>query len=358
MSLLISSENVRLALLRQILNPRSGEHRPEVVVGTGEADDAAILQVSAGEYLVVSSDFVRGSGFYLFELGYLDYFDVGYYLIAANASDLAAMGAKPIAATTIVRYTDKMTDDDFVSVFRGIKAAADEFGLEIVGGDIGGHSADVFAATAIGSVRPDRVLMRNGAHIGDVLCVTGPVGRPITALTYFKKAKPAGLTLALDVEEQLLNSWRRPIARVREGQIISDLNCATACQDISDGLKATIDQISEASNVSIRVYEDKIPIIEATNVVAQYLGTDPTALAMSASVDFELLFSLPVGRVTETMVALSHVGCHATVIGEVIQQGDNLLVDRAGTERILPGVAWQQQTGDYLADIIRRGGKA
>lgn len=349
-----SSEAVRLELLRSVLAADRSSNSA-VFLGVEGMDDAALLRLKPDELTVVTSDFVRGSGFHLFELGHLNYYDVGYYLIVANVSDLAAMGARPVAATTIIRYSDEMTDEGFLDAVRGMRAAADDCKIEIVGGDIGGHSADVFAATAIGQVKADRLLRRTGAKVGDALCVTGTVGRPITALTYFKKAKPAGFALPAADEERLLNAWRRPTARVQEGQVLGELGCVSACQDVSDGLKASIEQIGEASGVSFRVDARALNIDPATLEVARSLRTDAVALAMSASVDFELLFTVRKDDAKRTVGALNRQGCSAAIIGESIDRGSNRLVDAAGHEHELPGMAWQQQQGDYLADIIRRG---
>jgi thiamine-monophosphate kinase len=352
-----SPEGARLQMVRAIFSPGSRGGGADVVLGVEGMDDAALLRCKSEEEIVVTSDFVRGSGFYLFELGYLDYCDVGFYLIMANASDLAAMGARPVAATTIIRYADGMTDGQFVDALRGIRMAADQCGLEVIGGDIGGHSSDVFAATLIGRVEAGHALRRSGALVGDVLCVTGPIGRPITALTYFKKAKAAGLALNPDQEDRLLASWRRPNARLAEGRILASLGWVTACQDISDGLKASLDQLGNSSGVSFSVDAAAVPIDPVSSVVADFMSTDVIALATSASVDFELLFTVPAPRVDETLAALKEVGCVATPIGRATEKAVNLLISGDGTPMPMPGVAWEQQTGDYLADIIKRGAR-
>lgn len=352
----ISGEDARLAILQQII--AGGSRRSEVspvVLGVEGLDDAALLRVPSGELLVVSTDFVRGTGFHLFALGKLNHFDVGYYLIMANASDLAAMGATPLGATTVVRYTENMTDIEFTDVFRGMKSAADACRFEIVGGDIGGHSSDVYVATIMGAVRADSSLRRSGARAGDVLCVTGVIGRPITALTYFKKAKPAGLALPKETEERLLDSWRRPVPRLVQGQILSSLGSTTACQDISDGLAATINQLGRASGVSFRVHADKIAIDPGTIVVADFLKTEAINLAMSASVDFELLFTVRREDVVHTLETIRSTGCTVAIIGEAIDQDTNIFIREDGTQTQMPGIAWQQQTGDFIKDIVDRG---
>lgn len=350
-----SGEAARLEMVRRVFTIGERPKASSVVLGVEGMDDAALLQIPIGRVIVMASDFVRGSGFYLFQLGYLTYFDVGYYLIVANMSDLAAMGAEPLSVTTIIRYSTEMTDEQFVEALHGIRTAADAYGVEVVGGDIGGYEADVFAATALGVVAPNRALRRCGAKRGDVLCVTGIVGRPITALTYFKKAKDQGLALDPAAESSLLESWRRPVARVRAGEVLSSLGWVSACQDISDGLRATVDQIGHASGVSFRLWGSSIPIDALTSRVADFLETDPISLAMSASVDFELLFTIPRNRVDETETALSSAGCAMTVIGEAKSTGPNQLVVASGESIVLPGVAWDHQTDDYLASIVMRG---
>src|SRR2546427_7266211 len=130
-----SDEDVRLELIKQIFSSNhdslSGRN---VQIGVESMDDAALVKVSTTESFVIASDFIRGSGFYLFELGYLDYYDIGYFLIVANISDIAAMGAKPYYLTTIVRYSKKMTDEEFKDLFLGMRDAADMLGVVIIGG--------------------------------------------------------------------------------------------------------------------------------------------------------------------------------------------------------------------------------
>jgi thiamine-monophosphate kinase len=247
MSRPISDERARLRMLRNVLGQSSARVSR---IGVKEMDDAALVPLSDSESLVIASDFVRGSEFYLFQLGHMNYFDVGYYLVVANISDIAAMGAQPTGLTTIVRYSKDMTDDDFCLVFSGIAAAADQLGVEIVGGDIGGYRSDVFAATAFGFVETSKALLRSSARAGDLLCVTGSIGLPITALIYFKEMKPRGFRVAPSDEERLLASWRRPAARVKHGLILGREELAHACQDVSDGLKATIEQVGVASGVT------------------------------------------------------------------------------------------------------------
>lgn len=350
----VSDEMVRLGLLREVLTRARLHHIDDIVqVGVENMDDAAMIKISDEESLVIASDFVRGSGFYLFEMGYLNYFDVGYYVIVANLSDIAAKGARPVGLTTIVRYSSKMTDSQFVQVFEGMRAAADVCGTEIVGGDIGGYGIDVFASTAFGFVKTRQAMLRNGAHPGDLVCVTGNIGLPITALTYFKEVKNHGFALSPHDEQRLLESWKRPVARFQEAFILSENGFATACQDVSDGLKGTLEQMTAVSGKTFTVYENRLPIDSTTAKMASYLKISKAQLAMSASVDFALLFTLPSAKADECARFFEGAGTAYTVIGEVNSNGENTLVTEKGARKPLPGVAWKQQADGYLKEIVR-----
>ena len=326
----ISDEFTRIAILRDIL---ADEHHKDsiVQVGVKQLDDAAVIKIAGGMSLVIASDFVRGSGFFLFELGHLNYFDVGYYLVVANLSDLAAMGARPTGLTTTIRYSKRVTDDDFKQIFRGMDAAAKDYSTEIVGGDIGGYSEDVFAATAFGFMKTSQVLLRSNVHPDDLLCVSGTIGLPITALLYFKEVKEKGFQLSPEQEERILESWRRPKARITEGALLAESGLGHACQDISDGLKATIDQVSALSGQTFSVREAALPIDDSTRAMATFLGVPASQIAMSASVDFSLLFTISPSEEKTCRRLFSEGGATFDVIGHVNTSGKNVLVREDGT---------------------------
>ncbi|HET6842996.1 MAG TPA: thiamine-phosphate kinase [Candidatus Angelobacter sp.] len=354
----ISDELTRLSILKNLLGadlPTPGKKR--VLISVADMDDGALIEMSQNESLVVSSDFVRGPHFYLAELGYLNYFDLGYFLIVANLSDIAAMGASPIGLTTIVRYTKDLSDEDFSQVFRGIKAAADKYSVQVVGGDIGEYACTVLAATALGVVNPEHALRRNGASPGDLLCVTGNIGLPITAIMYFKEWKKKGMNFTLEQEGHLLDSWKKPCARLQQGIYLSNNKIATSCQDISDGLKATIQQISEASNCGFTVEAAALPIDACTISLARFIGIDDIQIAMSASVDFELLFTASQDGFDAFNATFSKLGMPASIIGRAHSEKRNLLLNRDGSLTEIPGVTWRQQTNDYLTDITKKDAK-
>ncbi|GAA0581439.1 thiamine-phosphate kinase [Streptomyces crystallinus] len=317
-----------------------------LTAGADARDDCAVYDLSSPMSLVVGSDYVRGPKFVLYELGLLSGFDIGYYLAVANISDIAAMGATPIGLLSVVRYPHEVDDAEFREVMAGIHQGCTDCGTLNVGGDIGNAERIILSATAFGVCKPGSALMRSGARPGDLLCVTGPCGLLGAAVAYFPRRDTFAKALPEEVERRLLDGWKRPRARVAEGRVLGTKSYATACQDTSDGLKATVEQIMQASGVGFRVYEDDVPVDPAVAMVADLMGAEPLALAMSASSDFQLAFTIDAGDLEKCRAEFDLAGLDFFVVGEATNTGRAESVNGLGAVRPLPGVAWKHQKSD------------
>jgi thiamine-monophosphate kinase len=316
-----------------------------LALGADKKDDCAVIDISGPVSLVFGSDYVRGPKFALYELGLLDNYDIGYYLIVANISDIAAMGASPVAVTTVVRYPPTLSDIEFEQIIAGIDDAAKACETVNVGGDIGGAERIILSASALGACVPGCALTRVGARPGDLLCVTGPVGAAGAAVTYFSD-KSLAARLSPDVEASLLASWKRPVARTVEGALLGRQRLATACQDTSDGLKATVEQLAAASGVGFVVERESLPISESTGAVAKLIGIDAVALALSASVDFQLAFTINPVTLSRCEEEFDRARRQMFVIGAATEDRGVQLRHIDGRMQHLPGVAWRHQGGD------------
>jgi len=357
----ISGEQTRLQIVRSILNEQSLPVQAiaasvDLVVNANDADDCAVYNLPGNLSLVVGMDFIRGTKFTLFREKYLNYFDIGYYLVVANLSDVAAMGATPIGLTTVVRYPDTLEDADFAEIIRGVKEAASHYNTPIVGGDIGGYVEVVLAATAFGIAEGGRYLKRRGTIEADVLCVTGYLGLPSTALVYFTRAKKEGFVLSDEEERELLQSWKRPVAHIAEGRALAELGIVHACQDVSDGGKATIEQLAKTSNVSFEIYEDYLPIHPITIKVANFLGVDSVSIALSSSVDFQLMFSVPPQGIEQVKEIFQHIpDSKLSILGHATPASETTCIIRSnGNISPIPGTAWNHQRGDITSVILGR----
>lgn len=260
-------------------------------VGLLELDDCAVIPMADDLELVIGSDFVRGEDFYLFRAGLLTYEDIGYYLVGANVSDLAAMGAAPTGIVVVARYSPEMTDDDFLNVMKGVLKACADMSIPLLGGDSGGYPLSVLSAAAIGTCRRGRALLRSGGRAGDIVFASGDFGTAGAALIYFTKLPSEQRMLSPHEEVKLLDSWRRVRPALLQGRLLSEDGLASCGTDTSDGLKISCHQIAEASGLDIIVDALAVPISPLAREVARLAARDPMEVAFGDSVDFRLVFS-------------------------------------------------------------------
>ncbi|RCG31531.1 thiamine-phosphate kinase [Sphaerisporangium album] len=320
----------------------SGGEEVELKVGADAQDDCAVFHLDGQQDIVLGSDYVRGAKFMLYELGHLNEYDVGYYLAMANFSDIAAMGANPIALLSVIRYPRTMTDDTFRAVINGINDACDRVGAPNVGGDIGTAERLILSGAAVGVIESGRALLRSGARPGDRLCVTGYTGIAAAAQKYFGVLKPEGASVEDEKERLLLSSWQRPLARIQEGRCLSTSGCVTSCQDTSDGLKATIESISTSSNVGFVVDERAIPVSDLVAAVSALPGAPPTAdLIFGDSVDFQLTFTVQPTELERLRQMFRGTGLSFHEIGWATEDPAVLLRRASGAMETLPGSPWR-----------------
>jgi thiamine-monophosphate kinase len=343
----------RLASLRQanlahqsgtLLQRLSGVDA-RLTVGADRPDDCAVISLGAVD-LVIGSDYVRGVKFSLFEWGYLDYYDLGYYLVAANLSDVAAMGAKPLSVLTVVRYPKSMPDQDFQAVMDGISDACRSSGTLNIGGDIGTAERLILSGTATGLVSPGRAILRSGGAAGDRLFISGPTGIAGAALAYFSAKRQGTLKRELphELEMRLLTPWRHPTPRFDIAGILSAIDGVTTCQDTSDGLLATLQQIGAASAVGFSLDADAYPLDTGLTETSDATGIDVWELAFSASVDFQLAFTVRADAVERLHSACESAGVEVFPIGVATRDLEIDLRIADGDVRSAPGTPWRHQT--------------
>lgn len=249
---------------------------------------------------------------------------VGWYLTAVNLSDIAAAGARPLGFVAALSLPAD-TDVDFLrGLGQGIEECAREFGIPVLGGDT--KQADVMslAGTAIGRVRKDRVLLRKGARPGDVIVVTGELGRAGHAMRQI----PVG-----GARSEALQTILHPYPRVAEGMVFSDSGAVTSCMDISDGLGATLAQMAAMTGLSYQVEWEALPKHKG---IANLPPAQAKDMALYSGGDYELVATVKPDRLgdllaryeTERRADRNRI----TLVGKVGPAGPNLLVTRDGKE--------------------------
>ncbi len=260
----------------------------------GVGDDAAVVEFPAGLRLVLSTDTSVENVHFRRE--WLSADEIAYRACAAAISDLAAMGAAPLAMTTAFTLPANWREQT-MALADGTAQISRRTGMPIVGGDVTDGVVLSICVTVVGSVDPARMLARSGACDGDTLFVTGRLGGPLLALEAFER----GMTPSPHHRER----FAHPSPRLLEGQWLAT-HGATAALDISDGVVADAAHLAAASRVCVTIDLDALPTIggattdEASRSGEEYelLVAGPTSLDTAA---FEREFNLPltpIGRIT------------------------------------------------------------
>jgi len=259
-------------------------------------DDAVEFKVS--NIPIVSTDaFVMGEHFG----DYFTPYNMGYKVLAASISDIAACGGSPKYA--LISIGLKSGDIEFINaLYRGIQEVANLYKVEIVGGDTTKSETVFISITVIGETK--RFVGRNGARVRDAICVTGELGGSAAGLLALKNG--------LVGNRHICSLHLHPTPRVKEGETLA--NYATSMIDISDGLMVDLSHLLDESGVGAEIWKNKIPINEETIRIANKFSLPPYKFAMSGGEDFELLFTIPKDKLKEIQKKVDF-----TKIGEIIE---------------------------------------
>ena len=310
----------------------------ETIKGAG--DDAAVLQFSNDEEVLVSTDLLM-EGVH-FDLTYFPLKHLGYKAVVANISDIYAMNGTPKQITVSIALSRKFCIEDVEELYSGIRLACEQYGVDIVGGDTSSSLTGLaISITAIGTAPNGTVVKRNGAKETDLICVTGNLGAAYMGLQLLEREKiaTAGKDIQPDFQgkEYILERQLKPEAR---REVIEKLReegvKPTSMIDVSDGLSSELMHICRQSGAGCRIYEERIPIDYQTAIMAEELNLNVITCALNGGEDFELLFTVPIAD-HEKVAAMKDV----RVIGHIVNESMGLaLITRDGVEMELKAQGW------------------
>lgn len=298
--------------------------RPVRRATLGVGDDCALLSVTPGMQLAVSSDMlVEGRHFF----ADVDPAHLGHKALAVNLSDLAACGARPLAFTLALALP--RVDAPWLQAFAdGLLRLADAHQCELVGGDTTQGPLNL-CVTVFGEVPTGQALLRSGARVGDDIYVSGTPGEARLALDALR----GRLALPPTALQQLRPRLEQPTPRVALGLALRGV--ASSAIDVSDGLLGDLGHILKASGVGACV-----DAIVATNLLAasaQQAGAtadfDAQTLmqcALAGGDDYELVFTAPPAQQAAVQAAAQASGTRATRIGRVEPAPGLRVVDSQG----------------------------
>jgi thiamine-monophosphate kinase len=275
----------------------------------GPGDDAAVIRPSAKTALVLTCD-ASLEGVH-FRRDFHPPESIGYKSLARATSDIAAMGATPRFFLLTLGLPKSVKAAWLDGFLRGMRRAARELKLQIVGGDTTAGSQIVISITVLGEIAPALAVTRSGAQPGDLVYVSGTLGRAQLGLrvALTGHARDSGLRATLAPHLY-------PRIRVGLGSWLAQRGIPTAMMDLSDGLSTDLARLCRASSTGARIYASRIPVPQiSSNVLGKLRGPKPNALemALNGGEDYELLFTVPKDRVkslkkSPDFSALSSIG--------------------------------------------------
>lgn len=302
-------------------------------VRTAIGDDGAVyIPVAQMDQVVTVDTMVEGIHF---NLHWMSPKDVGFRLMTANVSDIAAMGAKPTQAVISVAASGSVEVEVLEEIYKGMKACARAYGVNIIGGDtVATEGPLVLTVTVIGEVPAEKAVLRSGAKEGDFVGVTGILGLSAVGMQ----------TLSQGVEgyESAKEVFLRPLPKVRLGTILREEG-AHSLNDISDGLASEANEIAKASGKALYIVEKDIPLCEDLVRWGKIQSVHPTQYAYTGGEDFELLFTISKERWAslEARLELEGLAGAITCIGRVEAGEGKAYVERDGKKVELPAKGYQ-----------------
>jgi len=306
-----------IAHMREVL----GEPDDESVV-SGISDDAAVYRIGEKSrvHLATSDALLEGIHF---DRTFMPMEHLGFKALSVNVSDIVAMNATPRYAIITLGIPQQMSVEMVGTLYEGFKQACEAYDISVVGGDTTGARGLQVNATVIGEANEEDVVYRQGARVGDKVCVTGDVGASYAGLKVLianrQQMQEAGdgFQPNLDPFSYVIRRHLAPPAQLKAIQDWAEAGVRpNSMIDISDGLASEAHHISEASGVGMQLYEPALPISVETRNTATEFGEDVSVYALFGGEDYELLFTLPESKVDDLDPQ------SFTVIGEVTDLDD------------------------------------
>lgn len=253
-----------------------------VVVGIG--DDAAVVRATPKMLQLMTTDMlVEGIHF---DLSFTSPTQLGYKALAVNLSDIAAMGGVACQAVISIALPKDSKPEFMVELYQGMKKIAQQFKVNIVGGDTVASLGGVIINVAVlGEVLPQYLQRRSTAAIADIVVVTGDLGNAAAGLVCLQAGEKGASFSDILIQDHLL-----PMPQMEMAGYIAKY--ASSMNDISDGLASEASEIATASGVGLCIDATKVPLSQALRESSAVFGRNALDFALYGGEDYQLLFTI------------------------------------------------------------------
>lgn len=288
--------------------------QPSVIKGIG--DDAAVFRQTAQDTVTAVDTFVEGIHF---TGATMEPFHIGYRAVAANVSDLAAMGATPAFYLVSIVIPSSWNKEELDQIYQGMYTMASIHNMDLIGGDTVSGREFAVSVTVLGFVDKGKARYRSHAEAGDIVFVTGTIGDSRAGLHMLQ---PSDM---YSNKDYFIKRHRMPDPRVSFAQGLTGIK-RVSLNDVSDGIGSEANEIAEASNVSLHIEEVKIP-------TSQFFNQFPDDLQyewkLFGGEDFELLGTVPNRDWEKVKAVAEQTQTSVTNIGYVTEKsGSNVYISR------------------------------
>ncbi len=288
----------------------TGSHRPDLLVGGGLGEDAALISVPHG-ILVAASDPITGAAT-----------GAGRLLVHVNANDLACKGADPSWLVVTLIVPANLGADFIAETMREIHETCCEMGIAIAGGHTElteKYSSPVISGTMLGMTQYS--LSTQNIHAGDAILATGHAG--LEGMSIIAHDRPELFAGVFSPEElKVIRSWQGDLSVVRPAKILREY--ARYMHDPTEGgLYGALCETAQACGLGVELDAESVPVDPLTVRAAQKLGFSAVNLISSGM----LLTVIPEGRVSDAQRALVSEGIDSHVIGRFVDGKGNVTLD-------------------------------
>jgi len=311
--------------LIDIIKKRYQTMNKDIIAGIG--DDAAVFAIDNIRAGLLTIDTLVDKVH--FNLSYTSFENLGHKAMAANLSDIAAMGGRPVLAVVSITIPRDIRLKDIEKMYAGMRKLAKNYGVAVCGGDtVTGRELSLTIAV-YGEGRKNNIGLRSGAKAGDAILVTGSLGASQAGLELLKlKINPSTTLRARNQNTKLFKKHLRPEPRVKEAQLLASKFKLHGMIDISDGLASELHHIAKESRVGILIDQGALPVAEEAITVANILKKDPIKYCLYSGEEYELLFTLPGRQAVESKIILSRAGTPCSIIGQVVKGSGVRMIGR------------------------------
>jgi thiamine-monophosphate kinase len=293
-------------------------------VSLGIGDDAAAVKIHPEKLLLVTTDSQVEDIHFIKEL--ISAQDLGRKSVAVSVSDIGAMGGVAKFFLVTVGFSKEEDQEFLEGLMAGFQLGRDEFGLELIGGNLSASRELFIDVTVLGEVESDIMVKRTGARAGDTIYVSGTVGDSVLGLKALKSGKKD------EKDRFLISRHISPQPRLALGRELAERKLVTSMIDVSDGLILDLERITVEQGLGAEINVEQIPISPYYKDRISDFVSEPYEPALSGGEDYELLFTAPREKRDDIKNISNTLNIEVTEIGYVKSSLPVRVLDSGGRE--------------------------